>query len=272
MILSSVMPSTGVSVANAIQVLESQLQGINNLSGTDAYQRLDAYHTWAAQASSQLGYVFDFPTVEQLVHTRRHDFLFTMFGGPQKLLNLTISAEQEDRVRVLTGALSELQVLRASTKSLTETLVVADTNVYLHQDVPFQDLLWHVILDTPTDLRLFLPMAVMRELDRAKRTPGGKPVSFVSQELVRDRARRTSKFIRTAFSQTQHAASVSPGVTMEILADPRSHRPIEDPDSEIIDRSLALQSAAGRSVFVVTSDGNMQFGAGVAGLDALLLD
>jgi len=58
---------------------------------------------------------------------------------------------------------------------------------------------------------------------------------------------------------------------MELLMDPRGHTAIPDADSEIIDRALALQTMVGRKVSIVTTDGNMQFGAHVAGPGAILL-
>lgn len=272
MLFSSVTPLPKTDLANVIKVLEVQAQSLANLPGTKAYERLSGYQNWASQASSQLRHAFDLSQVESLIDTKRHDFLFNMFGGPEPLINHSISAEREDRARVFGAALDELKNVQASCENMPKALLVPDTNIYLHHDTPFHELDWRKIAETPDQVRVLIPMAVMRELDKAKRTPGGKTVSFKNKEAVRDRARLASKYIRTSFGHPEDIPEVAPGVTMELLMDPRGHRPIGDPDSEIIDRSLALQTMAGRRVSVVTSDGNMQFGAHVAGLGAILLD
>jgi rRNA-processing protein FCF1 len=271
MLFSSVTPLPDTDLSNVIRVLETQAQSLANLQGTGAYGRLSAYQTWASQASSQLRYVLDLPQVEHLIDTRRHDFLFNMFGGPEGLLNYSISAEQEDRARVFGEALDGLRAAEARCTAMPRALLVPDTNIYLHQDVYFHELNWHEIAETSDEVRLLIPMAVMRELDRAKRTPGSKPVSFTNKEAIRDRARLASKRIRTSFENPDSIPELATKVTTELLMDPRGHRAIEDADSEIIDRALALQTMAGRRVSIVTTDGNMQFGAHVAGLAAILL-
>lgn len=271
MLFSPVTPLPETDLSNVIKVLETQAHGLAYLQGTSASERLSAYQNWAAQASSQLRYVFDLPQVERLINTRRHDFLLDMFGGPQALLNYSISAEQEDRARVFGQALDGLRAVAASCAAMPKALLIPDTNIYLHQDVYFHELNWREIAATSDEVRLLIPMAVMREIDKAKRAPGNKTVSFTNKEAIRDRARLASKRIRTSFDDPDGVPELAARVTMELLMDPRGHVAIEDSDSEIIDRALALQTMAGRKVSIVTTDGNMQFGAHVAGLGAILL-
>jgi hypothetical protein len=271
MLFSSVTPLPGTDLSHVIRVLETQAQSLANLQGTGAYDRLSAYQDWASQASSQLRYVLDLDQVERLIDTRRHDFLFDMFGGPQALLNYSISAEQEDRARVFGEALDRLRAIEASCAAMPKALLIADTNIYLHQDLYFHELNWRDIAATSEGLRVLIPMAVMREIDKAKRAPGNKTVSFTNKEAIRDRARLASKRIRTSFENPESIPELATKVSMELLMDPRGHIAIEDSDSEIIDRALALQTMAGRKVSIVTTDGNMQFGAHVAGLGAILL-
>lgn len=271
MLFSAVTPLPETDLSNVIRVLETQAQSLANLQGTGASDRLSAYHNWASQASSQLRYVLDLPQVEHLIDTKRHDFLFDMFGGPDVLLNYSISAEQEDRTRVFGEAIEGLRAVEASCSAMPKTLLIPDTNIYLHQDTYFHELNWREIAATSDEVRVLIPMAVMREIDKAKRAPGNKTVSFTNKEAIRDRARLASKRIRTSFENPESIPDLATRVTMELLMDPRGHRAIEDPDSEIIDRALALQTMAGRMVSIVTTDGNMQFGAHVAGLGAILL-
>ncbi|MGF9760886.1 PIN domain-containing protein [Microvirga sp. 0TCS3.31] len=215
--------------------------------------------------------MLDLAQVERLIDTRRHDFLFGMFGGPQPLLEYSIAAEKEDRARVFEEVLTGLRAVESSCAAMPEVLVLPDTNVYLHQDAYFDELDWRDIAATSDEVRLLIPMAVMREIDKAKRASGNKTVSFANKEALRDRARLTSKRIRTLFEKPDSVAELKAKLTVELLMDPRGHRAIEDSDSEIIDRGLALQTMSSRDVSIVTSDGNMQFGAHVAGLGATLL-
>jgi hypothetical protein len=199
MLFSSVTPAPGTDLANVIRVVEAEALNLANLPGGEPYERLAAYQNWASQASSQLRYVLELAQVEALIDTRRHDFLFDMYGGPQPLLNQSISAEQEDRARAFKVLLDGLRGVKSSCEEMPKTLIIPDTNIYLHQDKYFHELEWQKIVETSDEVRLLVPMQVMREIDNAKRTAGGKTVSFRNKEAVRDRARLTSKQIRKYF-------------------------------------------------------------------------
>lgn len=269
---ASVTPTPGTDLASAIRVIDTQAQGIAHFAGGGTSQRLGGYQIWASQASSQLRSVLDLPQVQYLIDTRRHDYLLDMFGGPDALIHNTVTAEQEDRQRVFAAVLEELRAIETSCAAMPQTLLVPDTNVYLHQNNYFDEIDWQKVAKSSEDVRIFIPIAVMREIDKGKRAPGNKTVSFKNKEAARDRARLASKRIRMSFASPDSIQELAPGVTMELLMDPRGHRAIDDPDSEIIDRALALQTLAGRPVSIVTADGNMQFGAHVAGLGAILLE
>lgn len=53
---------------------------------------------------------------------------------------------------------------------------------------------------------------------------------------------------------------------MELLFDPPNHQRLPDPDAEIVDRALAVQTLAGRPVTMVTYDVSMALRARYAGL------
>lgn len=272
MLFSTVTPMPGTDLSSAIRVLKDQSERLGNLAGTSAEERLNSYHAWASQASDQLRYSFDLEQVEYLLNTQRHDFLIgKAWADNQLLINTSITAEQADRGRVFKAALEGLEAIEASCKKMPSVLLIPDTNIYLHQDQYFHEIDWRGVAETSDEVRLLVPMAVMREIDKLKRAAGNKTVSFTNKEAVRDRARLASKRIRESFDDPESVPELAPRVTMELLMDPRGHRAIEDTDSEIIDRALALQTMVGRNVSIVTSDGNMQFGAHVAGLGAILL-
>lgn len=270
--LPSVIPTRGVDLGTAVRVLDHQASALENLSGTDAADRLDSYHAWASQASEQLGHVFDLGDVESLINTQRHDLLITRTSAEQELLvNNSISAEQKDRLRVFKRLLDEMRSVESLSQALPKFLVVPDTNVFLHQDEPVETLDWYALSGVGAILRVLVPMAALRQLDSAKRAQPGKKVSDANPETVRSRARVTSKFLREALPHADASKELTSKVSIGVLLDPVGHRRAEDEDTEIIERALALSVVSGQRVLLMTGDGNMQFNAQVAGLQVIAL-
>ena len=272
MLLSSVTPRRDSDLTNAIRVVSSVADNLASLTGTSAEDRLNSYHAWASGSSALLRSALELETVEWLINTRRHDFLLAKpWADTQLLINKAISAEQEDRSRVLKALLDELRAMEASCARLPDWLVVPDTNVFLHQDLHFDELDWDALAGISANIRVMIPMAVVRELDKAKRAQKGKRVSDNSEEFVRGRARTSSKRLRELFADPHSVVQHAPKVTFELLMDPVGHRCHEDPDTEIIERALALKIVSARNVYIATGDGNMQFMADVAGLRVVAL-
>lgn len=271
--LVSLIPKAAGSVDAAIAALRTEANNLTNLRGTSADERLRSYHAWAAQAADHLGSFFDLEQVAWLIATQRHDILIARATGyNQVLVNRLITAEQTDRGRVFTEMIAALDRLHARCEQLPPTVLVPDTNLYLHQDSYFDETDWHGLAHTAHPLRLLVPMAVIRELDRHKRAPGNKVVSESNGEFVRTRARVTSRRLRELFAGDPDAVpSIAPGISIELILDPVRHVALSDADSEILDRALAVQGLAGQEIQVVTGDGNMEFAARVAGLGVLPL-
>lgn len=271
--LTRLIPKAAGSVDAAIAALRAEANNLNNLRGTSADERLSSYHAWAAQAGDQLGSFFDLQQVAWLIATHRHDILIARATGYNEVLvNRLITAEQTDRGRVFTETIEALVALHARCQDLPTTVLLPDTNVYVHQDSYFDEVDWGGLARTSHPLRLLVPMAVIRELDRHKRAPGNKVVSESNGELVRTRARVTSRRLRALFAGDPDAVpSIARGISIELILDPLRHAALPDADSEIIDRALALQVLAGRQIQVMTGDGNMEFAARIAGLGVMPL-
>lgn len=271
--LSAFTPLPGVPLQRAIDTLRHEGMNLQNLSGGSADERLNAYHSWAPQAAESLERVFPPEQAESLIVTRRHDHLLgraTAYNTA--LVNHTISAEQAERVRAFTEVIQGLQVLERHCAEMPRTVLVPDTNIYLHNNKYFDELDWQDLLGQSEPIRLLVPLAVVRELDRNKRAPGNKFVSSSNPQPVRDRARGTAKRLRELFADHTAVQELRNGVSAELLLDPLGHIPVDDGDSEIIDRSLAAKTTSGRTVTIVTADGGMQFSARVAGLDVLAIE
>ncbi len=156
--------------------------------------------------------------------------------------------------------------MKANCDLLPKHLVVPDTNVFLHQDLHFNVLDWDALAGISANIRVMIPMAVVRELDKAKQTQRGKRVSDESEEFVRGRARTSSRRLRELFCNPHAVVELAPRVTLELLIDPVGYQHQDDPDTEIVERALALKTVSARDVYIATGDGNMQFMADVAGL------
>ncbi len=109
----------------------------------------------------------------------------------------------------------------------------------------------------------------VRELDRQKTYGKNVPVVVGSDEKVPTRARHTVRKLQDCLSGPVVASSIKQGLEVEFLANPLNHHRLDDPDSECIDRLLAMQRLTGRSIYVATSDIGMDLMARINGLKVL---
>jgi rRNA-processing protein FCF1 len=243
---------------------------LSNIGNGSADEVLQQYQRWAAMGAESLGYMFPSDRVDRLILTQRHWALVSLvvaYNGA--VVHDMIRAERTDRMRVFTAVIQELQALEASSVSLPAKVVAADTNFYLHNEEYFDKVDWHALAGTKDAIRLLVPLAVVRELDKIKRAAKNVTVSDTNKEPIRTRARVTSRRLREAFEDPKRVVTLRPGIEAELLLDPFEHRPIDDHDSEIIDRVLTAQTLTGHAMSIVTNDGGMQFSARTAGLDVI---
>ena len=109
-------------------------------------------------------------------------------------------------------------------------------------------------------------MAVVDELDRLRQS---------GSELVRRRAPHTTGAFAELFGDPRRAVNhrrpEAMPIDLQLLLDSPGHVRLARTDDEIVDRALALQILAGRSVTVVTYDTSMSMRAKIVGLLALHL-
>lgn len=277
MLLPEIVPLPGVSLAWAIETLQHWKYELERVRQSSAEESLQAYQRWAPLASEILGSVFGLVELESLISTSRHDTLLRLHpGDSHSLINGLISAELADRSRTFSALLTSLQELETRCdglpKSFGTSVLVPDTNVFLHQEDTFDKLDWKAIAHTSDQVRVLIPMVVVRELDRHKRAPTNKTVSRTNKESVRDRARRTARELGKYFDRPMDVATLVPGaVYLELLLDAVGHKADGDPDSELIERVAALAGVTDRSIAIVTSDNAMKFAGAVAGVEVIRL-
>jgi predicted ribonuclease YlaK len=192
--------------------------------------------------------------------------------GP--LINYEVQARQNAFDRIIDEVQKEIRLW----ESTLGTLVMADTNVYLHQVEEFNEIPWStLILTEEAPIHLVIPLLVIDELDVQKRRGQGR-VAGPDSESVKTRARKTVSGIYELFSQSLEVGKLLPSasspapVTASLLMDDRNHIRFPHADSEFVDRARALMDFTGRTIHVVTSDIGMALRAKTAGLETVVVD
>jgi predicted ribonuclease YlaK len=131
------------------------------------------------------------------------------------------------------------------------TVVVADTNVYLHYPTPFDQIDWPTLMGSFADgVTLVVPLLVIDELDKAKRLKSD----------VRTRARDALKLFEDQFQtvddrvRLRSATEEGFSVYVRLLMDAPGHVRLPDPDTELIDRALELQNTTSTPVTFASGD------------------
>lgn len=272
MLLPEVVPLPTASLDYAVEQINRIRNDLAGVSNGEAPAVLLAYQRWSTGASQFLGHMFDHDSLEQLVLTKRYWLLTSMLAKPDNgpLIHDLVGAERTDRERHLDAIVKQIDDARRRWVSTQASPLVADTNVYLHYEAYFDEVDWRAVTGMG-EMRLLVPMTVVRELDKAKRGPQNKFVSDTNRESTRTRARVTTRRLRKMFDEPTSISRLRAGLEVELLLDSPKHRAISDPDSEIVDRAVAAQTLIGRRVSVLTNDAGMQFSARSAGLGVILL-
>jgi hypothetical protein len=271
MLLSAIAPLHDFPISDVLNDLRKCSTDLSNLGNGDAAAVLDAYQRWSTGAAEFLGYKIASDDIERLILTRRHWMLLEMVvAGNGPTVRDLIRAERTDRLRVFDGVIKALKTIEDAWLGVTAKVVAADTNVYLHHEQYFDQINWKALAGGD-QVRLLVPMAVVRELDKCKQGPQNKTVSDTNKESIRTRARIASRLLRELMVDPKAVATLPTGVEVELLLDPLDHRRLDDTDSEIIDRVLTAKQLIGRSISMVTGDGGMQFTAATSGLGVIPL-
>jgi rRNA-processing protein FCF1 len=262
----SLMPSaSGMVVVDTLDRLLSRLHAVP--SG-DKFELLTGYLQWASGAAGDLAPLVSAEDVARLILTPRHWVLCGIDPAANQALPSIVHVEMEDRRRELTAAKEALQLEVRRWDAHLGHLVVPDTNVYLHHELPFTQVDWMTLVEARTydPLQLIVPLVVVDELDKGKR---GKPE-------IRTRARQTLKTFDEMFPDPRLAvplegAGFASPIRVHLFLDPPRHVRLPMPDDEIVDRASALSQLAHRSVTIITFDTGMALRARTAGLEVLKL-
>lgn len=250
----------GESVANVIDGLRhllSEAANIEGAAGTDQVVQAQRYLRWSENAERRLQGSFADPTIARSLLTSRHWQIRAIEPSTRMAFGM-IESELRDQARVLRSLLSQIEhYVDLVQPSEDETLVVLDTNVYVHGQ-PFDQVRWekHV---SGANVRLLMPLIVVDELDKLKDRS--------------DSARGVLRSLDAVFAGATSLARlhIRDTVTLQLLDEPLGHVRLDRADDEIV-RQVAYYSAVAESpVTIFTRDRGMRIRALASGVDARML-
>jgi hypothetical protein len=265
----------GVDRNHVLELLRTASIGIvNNHGDQDAFVRwvLDLGRMLRGQiARCDLDHLLFTPAFYRLVDP-------ALMGTPQG--RQLLEAEMSDRQALLTAAFDTLQdQISTWTTAAGKVLAVVDSSVFLsHPGWTQDDDPTKVIASIPwaeelgvgfEDVLLVLPEVVIREFDRLKES-GNQTTRYrasvtlaVIDKLLDDPYGSVTIRLKDQdwHGMVERGEPAQGMVSLRIFYDDPAHRPLADPDAEIIDRATAVQTLAGTAVRLVTMDTGMGLNA-----------
>jgi rRNA-processing protein FCF1 len=235
-------------------------------SGITQQERLQgAYAAWVEEIENALRQYFDSSWVWDGLFTPRWAEIRNLVRTSPRwypLINDEIKAQQR-RINALLDRLEASQIHFELPSGCIA--VVPDTNVFLHYTF-FRDLDWTKLAKDAArakEVRLVVPLVVVEQLDEQS-----------YREANASRAKAALRELRSRLDLTAPESPVEllkAKVKVQLLGEPRGHRPRRNSDDEILDRAEHLVSLVGDRVYVATGDLSMQTRAVMRGLKCLLL-
>lgn len=280
--ISNLPNVTNSQVLQGLHNVLEQAGAAQNIIGTFA-EKYDGYCKWSMDAVRILSTLISQDDVAKLVTTSRHWSLVersVVPGNENVGVLYLLNTELGQRIQEIDKAMQAVQKTVDRWQNHTGRLIVPDTNIFLHEELQFDEAerLEKLSIARMVDIHLVIPIRVIRELDSKKRLNRGNPVSSTNSMELRTRARMTLRKLDELLPSpnTHHILRVgeklgSGSVSLSLLLDDLSHVGLFDADSEILDRALNLQQATGREVTILTRDTAMSFSARNSGLKCILL-
>jgi rRNA-processing protein FCF1 len=232
-----------------------------------------AYLKTASQQHRMLASVLSPSDLDRLLTTPRYWMLHSLDPIERAdSLAWLLDVEVDEKARLLTEAAKELGD-DMHQFSVTDAIIVPDTNVLLHHENTIEEIPWIALAPEGAEkIMVAIPMLVVDELDRAKRRP--EP-SDRGKTSVRTRARQTLRTLEEWFEDGRsHHRVVSEKHEIEftVAVDDAQRTRLADPDFEIIDAARAIGDLSGKPTVIATSDTAMRFRARAAGVTARAMD
>lgn len=259
----------GYSAEYVLEHLHAAWSGAQTVQGS-LDDQFNAYNAWATNHLRTLGACLPQAEVDRLITTRRYwALLGTSPGNYGSQLSNLIQLELSERVRDLWDAHEALRLELRDTPQGSHVMAVLDTNVLMHHFDALTTHDWHETINERhlTSLIVWIPIAVVDELDRLKRDNA----PFRPGITRRSAARQALRTLDDLFYEPRRSVLVTEGrFRLQLLLDEPGHVRATPMDAEIIDRALSLSAIAART-HLLTYDLGMSFKAKSAGLKVTLL-
>ena len=256
---------------DTVRALETVCNNAGNAQSN--MSKLVGLETWVTDSEWVLRMLIPRAEIERLLHTTRYWRVVTEEETDET--NALANTELDDARARWQTEMAELKLARERWAAGT-SIVVADTNIFLHQPTMFDEIDWHATANLPeldNNIRFVIPITVVDEIDRLKDTANKPETKLRARQTLRklvalfDGGRPE---VRRAFPNGNTAGG---GTTIEILADPpgfyvRRRRP----DDEIVRRLTHIREIAATPITLITSDTGMRFRAQVADLRTIHLE
>ena len=169
-----------------------------------------------------------------------------------------IISETTARLRDLRVLAADLSNLEQRYGTMTQRVLVPDTNVFMHYTF-FTEAPWPALVDDEK-VHLAIPLVVVEELDKLKFLPPS-----------RDRARKVIRALDEILGGESAGLVELPGGrgTLEVVPEERGHRRQPAVDAEIIEVCAALSDIVRSASSLVTGDLNMKVRARSLGVSVV---
>lgn len=259
-------------VTNAAQVLQQLASSATNHlpagpsgSPTAGRELAESYLRWTETAAEALSHHLGAEKAEEIIQTQNYWAIRTANDNSPRLIALVWN-EAPSRGRLLTAIAETITNERKRWADEGATIVVPDTNVFLQENKPFDQVGWPSAVGSQIDVRLVFPMVVIHELDRLKRQ---------GNNTTRTAARHALRWMveHLPLQPDRRSAPLSksiPTTTIEVDVD-GSPSKVEDADGEIIRFARRLAIISKLPTLLVTYDLGMRLRAATFGVKAIQL-
>lgn len=263
------LPGVGrITLLEALNRIRERQRDVR-IGDAGAFRFSRDYLIWVTDASRLLSGLISSLDVDTLVLSDRYRLMLPAlvnvhphFAG-QELIDL-VQLELDERANAIDGLISELEQFGQRWPA-HGVFGAADTSFLLNADKKMDEYDFASLLDlADKPLHLFVPMAVVDELDKTK------------HDQLRGRARQTLAILDETLVDPRQPANLQRDsdrdklgqITIELLLDPPGHTRMSITDDEIIDRISAVASLVESEITLLTCDTGMAMRARVVGLPA----
>ncbi|WP_350351930.1 PIN domain-containing protein [Microbacterium sp. A8/3-1] len=245
------------TVQERFAALLAEASSITSASRVDQVVIAQRYLRWCEQVELHLQTSFADPVLTRDLYTPRH-WQIRAIDSTTRMAFGMIEGELRDQVRVLEALRDQIEHYSGMARPDDgESLVLLDTNVYLHGQ-PFENVRWQRHMKSK-QVRLLMPLIIVDELDKHKdRYPSARSVLRALDSLF-------------GGATSLAALPVRDGVTLQVLDEPAGHNRLGRADDEIVRQASYLSVVTESTVTLITRDRGMRIRALASGIDARML-